>query len=58
MTKRSVKIPHGADRLYWHKFYVKRFNRDPANKQALHLAMWYLLLHLAFDENDLTITVE
>lgn len=53
MIKRSVKANHGADRLYWHQFYVKRFNADPTNEQALHLAMWYLLLHLAFDEQML-----
>jgi hypothetical protein len=58
MIKRSVKANHGSDRLYWHQFYVKRFNQNPANEQALHLAMWYLLLYLAFDENNLTTTAK
>lgn len=49
MIKRSVKANHGADRLYWHQFYVARFNKDPSNWQAEQLAMWYLLLSLAFD---------
>lgn len=42
--------PHGTDRLYWHQFYVTLFNKDQSNHQAEHMAVWYLLLHLAFDE--------
>ena len=50
MPRNPKAKPHGTNRLYWHQFYVKRFNADPTNEQAEHLAMWYLLLHLAFDE--------
>lgn len=57
MIKRTAKANHGNTRLYWHNFYVQRYNKNPENEQALHLAMWYLILHLAFDEKDLTTTV-
>ena len=39
------------DRLGWHRFYAKRFDtcvrqgKDP--RQAEHLSLWYLILHLA-----------
>jgi hypothetical protein len=42
-----------CDRLGWHKFYAKRFNKT-GNHQAEHLANWYLILHLAFDEGETT----
>lgn len=37
------------NRLDWHQYYVARFNKTQT-KDAEHLALWYLLLHLAFDE--------
>jgi hypothetical protein len=40
-----------GDRLGWHKYYVARFNKT-GSPQAEHLAMWYLLLYLAFDEQE------
>lgn len=36
-------------RLGWHKHYTAKFNKNK-NNQAAHLANWYLLLHLAFEE--------
>lgn len=35
-------------RLGWHKYYVNRFNKSQ-HPDAEHLAMAYLLLHLAFE---------
>lgn len=33
----------------WSKYYARRYNRTNS-EQALHLAMWYDLLHLAFGD--------
>jgi hypothetical protein len=43
---RSSRYPVGNDRLGWHKFYATQFNKT-GSSQAEHLAIWYLLLHLA-----------
>ena len=42
-------MPAGKDRLGWHNYYAARWCRtqDP---QAVHLAMWYLMLHLSTTE--------
>lgn len=40
-----------VSRLDWHKFYVARFNKTQA-PQAEHLAVWFLILHLAFDQGE------
>lgn len=37
------------DRLAWSNYYAKRFDKT-RSEQAAVLAMWYLFLHLAFDE--------
>ena len=34
-------------RVGWHNYYVKRYNKSK-HLDALQLACWYLLLHLAF----------
>lgn len=44
---KHFKAPTGSDRLGWHKHYVERFNKTE-KADAEHLAIWYLLLHLAF----------
>ena len=36
-------------RMGWHEHYTRRYNKHKGGDQAAHLAMWYLLLHLAFD---------
>lgn len=53
MSKPNLsRYPMGSDRLGWHRYYVKQFNKT-GSWQAEQLAMWYLLLHLAFDfENE------
>ncbi len=43
-----MKMP--LTRLGWHEFYVRLYNKT-GRDSALHLAMWYYLLHLAFDGN-------
>jgi hypothetical protein len=57
MTGRLYKslssAPLGSDRLGWHKHYAKRFNKT-GSKQAEHLALWYLVLHIAFDIGETT----
>lgn len=45
--RRLAKMP--VSRIGWHEYYADRFNKT-GSAQALHLAMWYQLLHLAFDE--------
>jgi hypothetical protein len=35
-------------RLGWHRFYAGRFNRLQREDSA-HMALFYFLLHLAFD---------
>ena len=42
-----AKMP--MTRIGWHEYYADRFNKT-GSAQALHLAMWYQLLHLAFGE--------
>ena len=39
-------IPMSNDRLGWHEFYAKQFNKN-GSQQAEQLACWYLLLHLS-----------
>lgn len=41
-------IPMSDDRLGWHQFYAKQFDKN-GTEHAEHLACWYLFLHLAFD---------
>lgn len=36
-------------RVGWHEYYVDLFNKTDG-KRGEHLANWFLLLHLAFDE--------
>lgn len=43
------RYPMSNDRLGWHKFYAARFNKT-GSWQAEQLSLWYLFLHLAFDE--------
>lgn len=47
---RPPRRPSPNDRMGWHSYYVQRFNKT-GDKQAEVLAMWYLLLSLAFDES-------
>lgn len=49
--KRLSKYPLGSDNYGWHKHYVQVFNKT-GRAQAEHLAIWYLLLHLAFGEEQ------
>lgn len=35
-------------RMGWHRFYVNKFNKKP-HPDTEQMALWYLLLHLAFD---------
>lgn len=44
-----AKHRKACDRIGWHQHFVDRFNATQS-KQAEHLACWFLLLHLAFDE--------
>jgi hypothetical protein len=44
----SKSIPMSNDRLGWHRFYAKQFDKN-GSAQAEQLACWYLLLHLVFD---------
>lgn len=44
--KRLSKYPLGSDNLGWHKHYAEVFNKTE-RPDAAHLAIWYLLLHLA-----------
>ena len=37
-----------ASRIGWHNYYAKRFNKTKS-PQAAQMALWYQLLHLAFD---------
>jgi hypothetical protein len=36
------------DRLGWSNYYAKLYNKHGRDTSE-HLAIWYLLLHLAFD---------
>ena len=45
--RRLAKMP--ASRIGWHEYYTARFNKT-GSPDALHLALWYYLLHLAFGE--------
>ena len=38
-------------RMGWHKHYAKIFDKT-GRHTAEHLALWYLMLHLAFDHTD------
>jgi hypothetical protein len=54
MSKPNLShYPMGSDRLGWHRYYVARFNKT-GSQQAEWLAMWYLFLYLAFDEQEQT----
>ena len=46
-----TKARYPTTRLGWHKYYVARFNKTE-HWQAEQLAMWYLFLHLAFDDQE------
>lgn len=48
--KRLGKYPLGSDRYGWYKHYAEVFNKTE-RPDAAHLAIWYLLLHLALGEN-------
>jgi len=48
--KQLSKYPLGSDNLGWHKHYAEVFNKTE-RPDAAHLAIWYLLLHLALGEN-------
>jgi hypothetical protein len=55
MARTLSKLPMSDDRLGWHNFYAAQFeywvrmkSRDGA-RNAEHLALWYLFLHLAKD---------
>lgn len=39
------------DRLSWHRFYAARFDKT-GSPRSEHLAVWYLLLHLALDQPE------
>lgn len=51
MARNLRTAPLGSDRLGWHAFYARQYDkhvragRDPA--QAAHLSLWYLFLHFA-----------
>jgi hypothetical protein len=49
--RRLSKYPLGGDNLGWHKHYAQVHNKTQTFDSA-HLAMWYLLLHLAFGEEQ------
>lgn len=42
------KYPASGDRLGWSNYYAQVFNKT-GRETAAQLAMWYYLLHLAFD---------
>lgn len=44
------RLPLGSDNYGWHKHYAEVFNKT-SRAQAEHLAIWYLLLHIALGEN-------
>lgn len=46
---RQWRIPNS--RWGWHKYYVNRFNKNQ-HPDAEHLAMFYLMSHLAHEEED------
>jgi hypothetical protein len=41
-------------RMGWHEYYVDLFNKTDG-KRGEHLANWFLLLHLAFDEQPVEV---
>lgn len=47
--RRLAKMP--VSRIGWHEYYAARFNKTES-PDALHLALWYYLLHLAFGERS------
>lgn len=49
--KRLSKYPAGSDNFGWHKYYAERFNKT-GRPDCAHLAIWYLLLHLALGEEQ------
>lgn len=49
--KRLSKYPMGSDNFGWHKHYAQVHNKTQTFDSA-HLAMWYLLLHLALGEEQ------
>ena len=49
--RRLSKYPLGSDNLGWHKYYAERFNKT-GRPDCAHLAIWYLLLHLALGEEQ------
>lgn len=46
-----AKYLKACDRIGWHRHYVDRYNTNQS-QYAEHMACWFLLLHLAFDEPE------
>lgn len=46
--KTKVRFPNSN--MGWHKYYVKRFNKD-GNPYSLYLAMLYFTYYLAFGDD-------
>lgn len=49
--KRLSRFPLGGDNYGWYKHYAEVHNKTQTFDSA-HLAMWYLLVHLAFGEEQ------
>lgn len=49
--KRLSRFPLGGDNYGWYKHYAEVHNKTQTFDSA-HLAMWYLLAHLAFGEKQ------
>lgn len=49
----TPRSPRPMSRMDWHRHYTARFNKT-GDGQALHLAMWYLLLALAEQDGALS----
>lgn len=52
MKTTTLRTPRPMSRMGWHAYYVARVNKT-GNEEALHLAMWYLLLALAEQDGAL-----
>lgn len=52
MKTRKFTAARPMSRMDWHRHYTARFNKT-GDGQALHLAMWYLLLALAEQDGAL-----
>lgn len=49
--RRLSRFPLGGDNYGWYKHYAEVHNKTQTFNSA-HLAMWYLLVHLAFGEQE------